>query len=404
MWKGHEPCIAMILDWITEAQMSIALDIKRRAAEGDQMAAMADPMKEVLDKATAECDKYGYSRRATTELNQLAATPDKERGSILSTALSGINIFKNAAVRERTKFSDFCFKDLRGMKDPITGEMKPISVYLSVNQVDALALNVITGIFVELMSNFLIANKPGDIMNDGTKVGPFPVSFVLDECPQLPKLQAVINGPAVGRGQKVSYLFIGQDLGQISGKYGKDDLETIITTTAAKVILAQNNEQTAERFSKMIGTRTIEVASSSRTEGLSQQTNPFAANVSRSYQSTNVVAASSMMSLDMLKQYVLMQGFLNKPILADSPRWYLDKDMLKKRDLPQAPWVPYWIVAQRPDNELKQAKNDLEEQERNLLKDAEAEVSPAEQPAEQSAEQPVEQPATTETTEQQEEN
>ena len=263
-WYGHEPCIAMILEWLTSMQMKVAADIKRRTDEGDQMAMMADPMKDVLDAAVNESNRFAYSRRAIGELNQLAATPDKERGSILSTALSGISIFKNAAVRERTKFSDLTFRDLRGLPDPVTREMKPVSVYLSINQVDAKALNVITGIFVELMSSYLIATKPGQVGNDGKKAGPYPVLFVLDEFPQMPKLSAVINGPAVGRGQKVSYLLIGQDLGQISGTYGKDDLETIITTTAAKVILAQNNEQTAERFTKMIGSKTIQVKSTSK--------------------------------------------------------------------------------------------------------------------------------------------
>lgn len=356
MWHGKEPCIAMILDWLNDAQMKIAADIKRRADEGDQMAMMADPMRDLLDMAVNECNRFGYARRAMIELNQLGATPDKERGSILSTALTGIGIFKNSAVRDRTKFSDLTFKDIRGMRDPITGEMKPIAVYLSVNQVDARTLNVITGIFVELMSSYLISNPPNFVNNHGEKAGPYPVLFVLDEFPQMPKLAAVKDGPAVGRGQKVSYLLIGQDLGQISGQYGKDDLETIITTTAAKVILAQNNEQTAERFSKMIGSKTIEVASSSRTEGFSQQTNPFAANISRSLQSSNVVGASSMMSLDMLKQYVLYQGFLNRPILADSPRWYLDKGMKKKCALPTAPFVPYWVVAQREETDMQALK------------------------------------------------
>ena len=208
---------------------------------------------------------------------------------------------------------------------------------------------------------------------DGVKVGPYPVLFVLDEFPQMPKLAAVKDGPAVGRGQKVAYLLIGQDLGQISGQYGKDDLETIITTTAAKVILAQNNEQTAERFSKMIGNRTIEVASSSRTEGVSMQTNPFASNVSRSLQSSSVVGSSEMMSLDMLKQYVLFQGHLNRPILADAPRWYLDKKMKKKCSMPTAPFVPYWVVAQREDTDMDALKSmmqndilELEEEDNNL--------------------------------------
>ncbi len=355
-WQGNEPCIAMIFDWLTESQMKIAADLKRRADEGDQMAMMADPMRDLLDAAVKEADRFAYAHRAVVELNQLSGTPDKERGSILSTALSGINIFKNSAVRMRTKFSDLTFRDLRGLRDPITGEMKPVSVYLSVNQVDARSMNVITGIFVELMSSFLISNPPNFVGTDGVKCGPYPVLFVLDEFPQMPKLAAVKDGPAVGRGQKVAYLLIGQDLGQISGQYGKDDLETIITTTAAKVILSQNNEATAERFSKMIGTRTIEVASSSRTEGVSQQTNPFAANVSRSLQSSNVVGASDMMSLSYLKQYVLFQGFLNRPILADAPRWYLDRSMKKKCAMGASPWVPYWVVAQREDTDMQALK------------------------------------------------
>ncbi len=360
-WHGAEPCIAMILDWLNDTQMKIAADIKRRADAGDQMAALADPMRDVLDFAVNECSRFHYSQRAMLEMNQLASTPDKERGSILSTALTGIGVFKNSAVRSRTRFSDFTFRDLRGMKDPITGEMKPISVYLSVNQVDARALSVITGIFIELMSSFLIANPPNFVGTDGIKSGPFPVLFVLDEFPQMPKLAAVKDGPAVGRGQKVSYLLIGQDLGQISGQYGKDDLETIITTTAAKVILAQNNEQTAERFSKMIGTKTIQTASVSQQESFGF--NPkLSANVSKQLQATQVVGASEMMSLDMLKQYVIMQGFLNRPILADSPRWYLDKGMRKKCSLPRAPFVPYWIVAQRENTDLDSLANSLQEE------------------------------------------
>lgn len=364
-WVGAEPCIAMILDWLTEAQMQMAAEIKRKTEEGDQMAALADPMRDMLDQAVAECKRYGYAHRAVVELNQLSGTPDKERGSILSTALTGIGIFKNSAVRSRTKMSDFIFKDLRGMKDPITGEMKSIAIYLSVNQVDARALNIITGTFVELMSNFLIANPPNFKQGDGSMTGPFPTLFVLDEFPQMPKLGAVKDGPAVGRGQKVSYLLIGQDLGQISGQYGKDDLETIISTTAAKIILSQNNEQTAQRFEKMIGTKTVEIASKSRTEGWSKQATPFSANVSRSLQGTAVIGASQMLSLPSTQQIVLMQGFMNRPIMADAPRWFLDKEMTRKCNIPPSPFVPYWVVAQREDTDVNalQGLIDIAEEE-----------------------------------------
>lgn len=350
-WIGHESCLAMILEWITESQIKQSQEIKRRLDEGDQMAAMADPMRDMLEEAIDEARKFGYSPRCIVELSQLSSMPDKERGSVLSTGFSGIGIFKNSAVVSRTSFSDLHFKDLRGMKDPITGEWKPISVYLSVNQVDARALGVISGTFIELMSSYLIANPPKFQNKTDGQMGPFPTLFVLDEFPQMPKLKAIIDGPAVGRGLKVSYLLIGQDLGQISGKYGKDDLETVISTTACKVILSQNNEQTAQRFSKMIGNKTVQTTSFSKNEGLSFQkgSNPFSKNVSYQLQGTSVISTTQLLSLPMLKQVVLMQGFIDRPIMADAPRFYLDKQMLALSKLPPAPYVPDWIVAQRED-------------------------------------------------------
>ncbi len=350
-WIGHESCLAMILEWITESQIKQSQEIKRRLDEGDQMAAMADPMRDMLEEAIDEARRFGYSPRCIVELSQLSSMPDKERGSVLSTGFSGIGIFKNSAVVSRTSFSDLHFKDLRGMKDPVTGEWKPISVYLSVNQVDARALGVISGTFIELMSSYLIANPPKFQNKTDGQMGPFPTLFVLDEFPQMPKLKAIIDGPAVGRGQKVSYLLIGQDLGQISGKYGKDDLETVISTTACKVILSQNNEQTAQRFSKMIGNKTVQTSSYSKTEGISFQkgSNPFSKNVSYQLQGTSVISTTQLLSLPMLKQVILMQGFIDRPIMADAPRWYLDPGMRILAALPPAPYVPDWIVAQRED-------------------------------------------------------
>ena len=349
-WMGREACIAMIMEWITEAQINAAHEIQRRLDEGDQMAAMADPTKDMLEEAIKEARNYGYAQRCITELSTLSNTPDKERGSILSTAFAGINVFKNQAVKARTSFSDLLFKDLRGMKDPVTGEWKPISVYLSVNQVDARALGVISSTFIELMSSYLISNPPNHVNRTDGKMGPFPALFVLDEFPQMPKMKAIIDGPAVGRGQKVSYLLIGQDLGQISGKYGKDDLETVISTTACKVILSQNNEVTAQRFSKMIGNKTVRISSFSRTEGsLGKDFNPLAKNVNYQLQGIPVISSTQLLSLPMLKQVVLMQSHIDRPIIADSPRWYLDKRMSKLAKLPPCPNVPDWIVAQRED-------------------------------------------------------
>lgn len=317
-WRGREASFAMILDWLTSSQVAIAEEMEERRKQGDQMVMMADPMKDLLLNAVEEARRYSYANRAVSELTQLANTPDKERGSILSTMMEGLAIFRNAAVRNRTSHSDFHFSDLRGMVDPRDGKIKPVSVYLSINMVDAQALNPITAIFIELMSNYLLAHNTDQVV-DGIKMGPYPVLFVLDEMPKMQKLDAVIQGPDLGRGQKVSYLIIGQDIHQIQEKYGADAAATIISTTAAKIVLRQNDPETAKRFADMIGlkkTKKIEVKDGKEVETPKEEP---------------LYSEYDIMRLPIGKQLVIYQGWYHRPIEADQEREFLNKTPIEKK-------------------------------------------------------------------------
>lgn len=315
-WLGKEASLSMILDWLNANQIRIAEDIENRRRQGDQMVMMSDPMKDLFQDAVNEARQYAYAHRAVLELTQLANTPDKERGSILSTVMAGLGIFRNAAVRNRTSHSDFHFADLRGLKDPKDGKIKPVTVYLSINMVDAEALNPITGIFIELMSSYLLANAP-DTTRDGVKLGPYPVLFLLDEMPKMQKLQAVIQGPDLGRGQKISYLIIGQDLHQIAEKYGNDAAATIISTTAAKIILRQNDPDTAKRFSEMMGYKMkIKVTKDDKGKEIETPGQEL------------LYSSMDIMKLSPKKQLVIFQGWYNRPIEADHQPAYKD-DRLK---------------------------------------------------------------------------
>lgn len=331
-WRGREASLSMILDWLNASQIAIAEDIENRRRQGDQMVMMADPTKDMFMKAVDEARRYAYSHRAVQELTQLASTPDKERGSIMSTALSGLNIFRNAAVRNRTSHSDFHFSDLRGMIDPRDGKMKPVTVYLSINMVDAQALNPITAIFIELMSNFLLANKPEEYRN-GEKLGPYPVLFVMDEMPKMQKLRAVIEGPDLGRGQSISYLIIGQDLHQIAEKYGADAAATIISTTAAKVVLRQNDPDTAERFSKMMGykmkKKMVKGPDGKEKEETSQDL---------------LYSTMDILKLDPKKQLVIFQGWYHRPIEADHQQAWQDPRLLGFMNMGECAPLPEFLV------------------------------------------------------------
>lgn len=316
-WRGREASFAMILDWLTSSQVAIAEEMEERRKQGDQMVMMADPMKDLLLNAVEEARRYSYANRAVSELTQLANTPDKERGSILSTMMEGLAIFRNAAVRNRTSHSDFHFNDLRGMVDPRDGKIKPVSVYLSINMVDAQALNPITAIFIELMSNYLLAHNTDQVV-DGIKMGPYPVLFVLDEMPKMQKLDAVIQGPDLGRGQKVSYLIIGQDIHQIQEKYGADAAATIISTTAAKIVLRQNDPETAKRFADMIGlkkTKKIEVKDGKEVETPKEEP---------------LYSEYDIMRLPIGKQLVIYQGWYHRPIEADQEWEFINKTPIQK--------------------------------------------------------------------------
>ena len=317
-WVGREASLSMIMDWLNAAQIGIAMDMDERRRGGDQMVMMEDSMQKLFMAAVDEARRYAYSHRAILELTQLANTPDKERGSIISTAMAGLSIFRNAAVRNRTSHSDFHFEDLRGMVDPRDGQMKPVTVYLSINMVDAQALNPITGIFIELMSNYLLANKP-DSINNGKKHGPYSVLFVLDEMPKMQKLQAVIQGPDLGRGQQISYLIIGQDIHQIREKYGADAADTIISTTAAKIVLRQNDPETAKRFSDMMGQKikikTVKGADGKDTEEKTPEP---------------LYSEMDIMKLEFGKQLVIYQGWYHRPIEASQELHFMDKTPIQK--------------------------------------------------------------------------
>lgn len=311
-WRGREASLSMILDWINSSQIKMAQELEERRRQGDQMVMMADPMHDLFMSAVDEARQYAYAHRAVLELTQLANTPDKERGSIISTVMEGLSIFRNAAVRNRTSHSDFHFADLRGLRDPRDGKVKPVTVYLSINMVDAEALNPITGIFIELMTNFLLANPP-EAEHAGEKLGPYPVLFVLDEMPKMQKLQAVIQGPDLGRGQKISYLIIGQDIHQIQEKYGADAAATIISTTAAKIVMRQNDPDTARRFSEMMGykmkIKTVKGPDGKDKEEKSEEL---------------LYSPMDIMKLDDKKQLVIYQGWYHRPIEADKQYAFSD--------------------------------------------------------------------------------
>jgi len=150
-----EPSIPMLIDMVNEG-LRLASDKndadKKEAAENQQMH-QGDAMSDWLKGIVAECVASGYNPRAVTEITPLISMAPNERSGILGTMDKAFLPFKNAAVRERTQSCDFLPADLRGQPDE-HGVMRPVTLYVCVNQAEAAAFATITSLLYEVLSRW----------------------------------------------------------------------------------------------------------------------------------------------------------------------------------------------------------------------------------------------------------
>jgi type IV secretory pathway TraG/TraD family ATPase VirD4 len=122
----------------------------------------------------------------------------------------------------------------------------------------------------------------------------------------------------------VLYLLIAQDLSQIEMKYSKANIETIVSTTAAKLILPLNNEQTAKRFASMVGKTTVRRRSTSHQSGYTKEAVNLSSNVSDSYEGVDLITTDLLMAMQPGTQIVLVQNFMNQPVSLEGIRYWDD--------------------------------------------------------------------------------
>lgn len=98
-----------------------------------------------------------------------------------------------------------------------------------------------------------------------------PIHFVLDEVfsRDLGRIEALETQLTLMRGYGLRMVLVAQALGQIRGLYGADGCDAILAATGTKAFFGVADQDTAEYVSKMLGTTTIEVQSTSRSNSSS---------------------------------------------------------------------------------------------------------------------------------------
>ncbi len=348
-WRGKDACFAMLLDIINNAQIQFAATVAKMKANGDPKAMSLDPWQMIFEDIVLETAYYGYGRRTLLELNQVLSLPDKQRGSVISMALSGINLFKNSAVRCRTSMNDFNYNQLRGMKDPETGEYKPVTIYLSVPYADLNASVLLSSLFINMASAALMESGP----NEGEQ-GPFPMTFILDEFQHMPSLDSIKEGIVFGRDKKNRFVVSVQDWHQIVTKYNKETSDLIMSSVAARLIKRQNNLETRGPLLKGIGSLTKVVDSYSGSKGWLDFTGPIfpSGDVKKpivfSYSQTHKVkterdspiGGSGILAMAPEKHLLLYSGHLDRPIRALTPLFFKNAEYKALAAMKPAPKMP----------------------------------------------------------------
>jgi len=325
-----EPSVPMLIDMITEGQQMASEkndQAKREAAEKGGFH-QGDALSDWLKAIVQECREKGYSPRAITEITPLISMAPNERSGILGTMDKAFLPFKNAAVRERTKSCDFVPADLRGMPDE-DGSMRPVTLYVCVNQAEAAAFATITSLLYEVLSREYLAYGPGEVNRNGLTLGPFPVCFMLDEFAKLPKIEAVMTGPDLGRSKKTMYCLVAQSDSQIGKLYSKEDQQIIYATTAIKYILPQNDKDTIELVQKMVGPTTIKRHSRSKSKG-GDLKEWGKSNESTSLEKVDFIRPGDISGMAPGRHIVIAQGFMNRPYFMKSVFFFKEPDMLAK--------------------------------------------------------------------------
>lgn len=325
-----EPSIPMLIDMINEGLRNASLenDVQKEEAAKEGRFHQGDALSDWLKGIVKECGENDYNPRALTEITPLISMAPNERSGILGTMDKAFLPFKNAAVRERTSSCDFVPADLRGMPDA-DGIMRPVSLYVCVNQAEAAAFATITSLLYEILSREYLAYGPGEVNRNNVKLGPFPVCFMLDEFAKLPKIEAVMTGPDLGRSKKTMYCLVAQSDSQIGKLYSKEDQQIIYATTAVKYILPQNDKDTIKLVQDMVGPTTIKRSSSSKSKG-GDFKEWGKSNESTNLEKVDFIRPGDVSGMKPGTHIIMAQGFMNRPYFMRSVFFFQDKEMLAK--------------------------------------------------------------------------
>ncbi len=249
---------------------------------------------------------------------QLLDMADAERSGVVSTALGCLALYRDPLLARATEASDFDLEEL------ICGE-RPVSLYLVVPPEEISRLKALLRLMLNQILKRLTevaALKAGSTRR---------VLLMLDEFPQLGRLDFFEHALAYIRGYGIKACLVAQSLNQIAQAYGEHS--SILDNAHIRVAFACNDERTAKRISDMLG-QTTETRSQMNYAGSRMALWLGHTSVSRQDVSRPLLTPGEVMQLPSGEALILAGG--SPPIRAAKLR-YFEEPVFKARLRPPAP-------------------------------------------------------------------
>ena len=249
--------------------------------------------------------------------------------SILQTAQTAMAVYQDPLIRKNTAVSDFTLRDLL---DP----RQEVSLYLVLQPNDIDKLRPILRLFVNTMLSKLVRDMEFEEQQKGSqgkakKKDAQPkkqrLLLMLDEFPQLGKLDAIEKSLVICAGYGVKICIVAQSMGQLNKIYTKDN--AIPGNCHVQIYFTPTLEDgggTAKTLSETLGEKTIHSFSRSTTG------EAFKGSTSTSNMARKLMTPDEVRRMDAEKELVFVAGF--RPIFGDKIRYYKEKFFTDKITAP----------------------------------------------------------------------
>lgn len=167
------------------------------------------------------------------------------KGSILVSAMNKLSMFTFDKTAKMTSRNSLNLKDIG------FGEGKPKAIFMVTPDYDK-SIHVLASIFVRQVYYVLAKQSTMSLSGKCDK----EVVFILDEFGNMPPIEGMANIITVCLGRNIRFNLIIQAYNQLKTLYG-DDAPTIEGNCGNQIYILTNDDETSEKFSKLIGEKTI---------------------------------------------------------------------------------------------------------------------------------------------------